>query len=515
MSRLARSTLIVAVFFGLEKVLGFVRQVLIAQTFGLTPELDVFNAANNLPDLIFVLVAGGALWVAFIPVLSEYLEKQGRPATWDLFSRIANLVFLVAASLSILVALFADQLVSWRLGIAPGFTLEQQQLVASLMRLNLLATLLFSLGGLVIAGLQANQHFLLPAIAPSMYDVGMLFGVLILAPEQGYQIGPITLPSFGFGIYGLVYGVILGAALFLLVQIPGLFRYQFRWTAGINLRHPGVQQVLSLIGPRAVTVFFIQLTFIAQDNIASRLATGSVSALVYGWLFMQVPETIIGTALGTVLLPTLSEQIVRGEVDAFRLSLNRVLRVILALTIPIAVLIAVGITPVVRLLGFDVAGTAMVVWTARAYLLGLMGHSLLEVSARAFYAQQNARTPLIAAALTTAAFIALAIVLGLRFGAPGIALANALAFSGEAVLLWVLLNRRYSGILQVGGTLVRALLAAACGGLVVFLVLRFSAGFLASSGLILQVGAGLVAMGLGALVALPFIWREVRLLVRL
>jgi putative peptidoglycan lipid II flippase len=299
------------------------------------------------------------------------------------------------------------------------------------------------------------------------------------------------------------------------VQIPGLFRYQFRWTKGINLRHPGVQQVLSLIGPRAATVFFIQLTFIAQDNIASRLAVGTVSALVYGWLFMQVPETIIGTALGTVLLPTLSEQIVRGEEEAFRSSLNRVLRVILALTIPIAVLIAVGIIPVVGLLGFDAAGTAMVVWTARAYLLGLMGHSLLEVSARAFYAQQNARTPLVAAGLTAAAFIVLAIVLGLRFGAPGIALANALAFSGEAILLWVLLNRRYNGILQVGSTLVRALLAGLSAGVVVFLVLRLSAGFLESSGVILQVGAALLAMSLGALAALPFVWREVRLLARL
>ena len=515
MSRLARSTLIVAVFFGLEKVLGFARQALIARMFGLSPELDAFNAANNLPDLIFALISGGALAVAFIPVLSEYLEQHGRPAAWDLFSRVANLVFLVTAGLSILVALFADQLVRWRLGIAPGFTLEQQELVASLMRLNLLATLLFSLGGLVIAGLQANQHFLLPAIAPSMYDIGMLFGVLILAPEQGYHLGPITLPSFGLGVYGLVYGVILGAALFVLVQIPGLFRYQFRWSPHIDLRHPGVQQVLALLGPRVVTVLFIQLTFIAQDNIASRLLTGSVSALVYGWLFMQVPETIIGTALGTVLLPTLSEQIVRGEVEAFRLSLNRVLRVILALTIPIAVLIAIGITPVVRILGFDATGTAMVVWTARAYLLGLMGHSLLEVSARAFYAQQNARTPLIAAALTTAAFIILAIVLGSRLGAPGIGLSNALAFTGEAILLWVLLNRRYSGILQIGSTLTRALLAGACGGMVVFLVMRLSTEYLASSGLVLQVGGALIAMGLGALAALPFVWREVRVLVRL
>jgi putative peptidoglycan lipid II flippase len=228
-----------------------------------------------------------------------------------------------------------------------------------------------------------------------------------------------------------------------------------------------------------------------------------------------VPETIIGTALGTVFLPTLSEQIVRGEVEEFRVSLNRVLRVILALTIPIAALIAIGITPVVRILGFDAAGTAMVVWTARAYLLGLMGHSLLEVSARAFYAQQDARTPLLTAALTTAIFIILAIVLGFRLGAPGIGLANAVAFTGEALLLWVLLERSNRGVLKVGNTLIRALLAAVCGGAVVFVIMRLSGQFLASSGLLLQVGAALFAMGLGALVALPFVWREVRSLVHL
>jgi peptidoglycan biosynthesis protein MviN/MurJ (putative lipid II flippase) len=122
---------------------------------------------------------------------------------------------------------------------------------------------------------------------------------------------------------------------------------------------------------------------------------------------------------------------------------------------------------------------------------------------------------LIVAALTTLTFVILAVVLGLRLGAPGIGLANALAFTGEAVLLWILLNRRYSGVLQAGGTLVRALLAAACGGAVVFLVMRLSAEYLASSGLLLQVGAAGIAMALGALAALPFVWREVRLLVRL
>ena len=372
MSRLARSALLVAFFFGIEKILGFVRQVFIARQFGLSPQLDAFNAANNLPDLLFALISGGALALAFIPVLSETLEHKGRQPAWDLFSRIANLVFLVTGSLSVLIALFSNQIVGWRLGIAPGFTHPQQILVADLMRLNLIATLLFSMGGLVIAGLQANQHFLLPALAPSMYDLGMFFGVLVLSPTTPYRLGPLTLPALGLGIYGLVYGVILGALLFLGVQIPGLIRYQFHWTPAINLRHPGVWQVLRLMGPRVMTVFFIQLVFLVQDNLASRLVAGSVTALVYGWLFMQVPETLIGTAIGTVLLPTLSEQVARQDTAAFRQTLNHTLRVILSLTIPVAALLSLTIRPVVAILGFDAAGTNMVTWTVRGYLLGLI-----------------------------------------------------------------------------------------------------------------------------------------------
>ena len=148
------------------------------------------------------------------------------------------------------------------------------------------------------------------------------------------------------------------------------------------------------MGPRVLTVFFIQLVFIATDNIASWLAPGAVSALVYGWLFMQVPETLVGTAIGTVLLPTISEQVAREQMDTFRQSLNRAMRIILALTIPAAVLVAVGIRPVVGLLGFDAAGTEVVVWVTRGYLVGLMGFSLIEVASRAFYAQQNAMIPL-------------------------------------------------------------------------------------------------------------------------
>jgi len=506
MSRFARSTIIVAVFFGLEKVLGFVRQVIIARQFGLSPELDAFNAANNLPDLLFALISGGALAIAFIPVLSETLQKQDQQAAWDLFSRIANLVFLVTGVIALVLALLAGPIV--QRVVTPGFSLEQQHLVTQIMRLDLIATLLFSLSGLVIAGLQANQHFLLPAMAPSMYDLGTLFGVIILAPETGYQIGPLTLPSFGMGVFGLVYGSIIGAFLFLAIQIPGLIRYKFRWTPTINLKNPGVRKVLVLMGPRILTVLFIQLVFIATDNIASRLLPGSVTALAYGWLFMQVPETLVGTAIGTVLLPTISEQVARQDMNAFRQSLNRAMRIILALTIPAAVLVMVGIRPLVGILGFDTAGTDLVVWVTRGFLVGLMGHSLIEVASRAFYAQQQALIPLGTSFLAMLAFFILAIGLGYALSAPGIALANGLAFTGEAALLWYLLNRRFKGVVEVRNTLIRAIPVALSGGLLVYALLRLA---LPISGIVL----GVLAIGVGGILVLPFILPELRLLIKM
>ncbi|MBN2148942.1 MAG: murein biosynthesis integral membrane protein MurJ [Anaerolineales bacterium] len=504
MSHIARSTLIIAFFFAVEKGLGFLRQIIIARQFGLSAELDVFNAANNVPDLLFALISGGALAMAFIPVLSETLDKEGRHSAWNLFSRIANLVFLVSAAASVVIALFAEPLVD-RV-ITPGFSIEQRALVAELMRLNLISTLIFSMAGLVIAGLQANQHFLLPAMAPSMYDLGMFVGVLVLAPQEGLRLGPITLPALNMGVRGLVYGTILGAAMFLLIQVPGLLRYGFRWTPAVSLRHAGVVKVLHLLGPRILTVFFIHFVFLMQDNIASRLLAGSVTALVYGWLFLQVPESLIGTAVGTALLPTLSEQATRGQAEAFWQTLERSVQVLLALTLPITLLLMAGIQPVIQILDFDSTGTGMVVWTTRAFLVGLVGYSLIEVAARSFYARQNARIPLLASALAAVTFLVLALPLSHWLGVAGIALSNALAYTGEAAFLFWLLYRQYGGRLHLGTVLLRVIPASLLGALVVYLV-----GLLPLPALPLALGG----MAAGGLVVLPFIWPEIRVLVRL
>jgi putative peptidoglycan lipid II flippase len=507
MSHVFRSSLLLAIFFALDKVLALFRQVVIARQFGLSPELDAFNAANNLPDLLFALISGGAMAVAIIPVLTEYLQKQGIPAAWDIFSRIANLAFLVTAGLAVGIALFAGPLVRWELGIAPGFAPQLQVLVADLMRINLVATLLFSLSGLVMAGLQANQHFLLPAMAPVLYNLGQIFGAVVLAPEHSYQLGSFTLPALGFGVHGLVYGVILGAALHLAIQVPGLVRYRFRWTPRIQLSHPGVRKVLKLLGPRLLTMFFIQLVFLARDNLASRLQAGAVTALAYGWWIMQVPETLIGTAIGIAILPTLGEQVARGEWEAFRQSLNRAIRALLALTLPVAALLAVSIRPLIGVLGFDSAGTELVVWTTRAYLVGMTGHALLELAARGFYAQQDALTPLMASAINTAGYITFAAIFFRRLGPVGVGLANTLAFTGEALLLLWLLSRRQPRFMQVSGTLIRVGLAVGAGAIGTYLFLKWEPFRpLLSAGIALAIGAGL---------AFPFLWRDIRRLVEL
>jgi putative peptidoglycan lipid II flippase len=508
LTQVARASLLLSVFFALDKALGLLRQILIGRQFGISAELDAFNAANNIPDLLFALISGGALTVALIPVLSETLQLSGRPALWQLFSRVANWAFVITAVLAVVVACLANSLVRAELGIAPGFHPAMQDLVVQLMRLNLIATLIFSISGLVMAGLQANQHFLLPAMAPALYNLGLIFGALILAPSHGARLGPVTLPSADLGIQGLVYGVILGAALHLLVQIPGLFRYRFRWTPRLGVVDPGLRKVARLMGPRILTIGAFNLVFVIQDNLASRLPVGSVTALVYGWLIMQLPQTLIGTAIGMALLPTLSEHFARKQEAEFSGSLARAARTIFALSFPAALLLALTIEPFIQaLFAFEPSDTALVAWAARAYLAGLVGHCLLEIGSRGFYARQNARLPLAASLLSGTVFVLAALLLFRPMGAAGIALSNSLAYTLEAALLLGLLARRYPAILRQGRGFLRILIGGAVAAAVAagIMLLQPASPLLTS----------LAALAAGGLVALVFIRPEIRTLAQL
>ena len=498
LSFLARTSLLIAFFFFIDKVLAFVRVGIISRQYADSVQLlDTFNAANNLPDVLFALISGGALAMAFIPLMSEYLTTKGRAAAWDLFSRVANLAFVVTGSIALLVAIFAEPIVNAELGIAPGFGPEQRQLLAELMRLNLVGTIIFSISGLVMASLQANQHFLLPAMAPIMYNVGQIIGAIFLVPR--------------FGIHGLVYGVILGAAFHLLIQIPALFKYQFKWTPALDLRHTGLIEALKLLGPRLLTMFGIQLIVIARDNLASRLhQDGAVTSLTYGWMIMQVPETLLGTAIATAMLPTLAEYASRAEWAEFRSAVERALRVLIALTIPVAAVLATGVNPLVRaVFGFDAATSTLITWTTRAYLLTLTGFSIQEIAARSFYARKEPMFPLYAVLLRLAIFILIGIAgitLFRNIGAPVIAFAE-IALLIESIVLFSWLSTRMHEPLRVWGAVGKGLVAALVGGATTYILAVIVPGS--------AVLTALLGMLVGGLVALPFIWSEVKLLLKL
>jgi len=494
MSKIFKASVIIGVAFGINKLLALARQYLIAKQFGFSPEIDAFNVANNMPDLIFSLFSGGALAMAFIPVFAEYLNVEGKDQSWRLFSKVISLLFLVTAGASLLIALIAPVLVSSEIGVAPGFGPTQQALVVTLLRINLIATLIFSISGLITASLQAHKHFLLPAIAPIFYNLGIIFGAVVLSPTMG--------------IYGLTYGVVLGALMHLLIQLPGLKIYKFRFSFSIDLKDEGIKKIFRLMWPRLLTVLLIQITFLSRDNFASRLDPGSITALTYGYFIMQVPETLIGSSIAIALLPSLSILINEKRKEEFAKVLSAAVRVLIAASIIPTVLIFAILTPLVNLVfDFDPGQTRVLVLTTNAFMAALLAHTLLEVFVRAFYAKQQALIPLYTTAVRTVIFVALGYFFYQKVGAVGIAAIDSITVAIETGLLFILLMPSIFEKLKILKTLGKSIVA----GVVAIVVIWAIFSFLHVPQLIQISVAVIVATGIYAL----FVTREVKLLVKL
>jgi putative peptidoglycan lipid II flippase len=313
--------------------------------------------------------------------------------------------------------------------VAQGFTSEYQQLTANLMRMLLMGTVIFSIGGVVMSALQANQHFFLPALAPIMYNLGILGGVIFLAPR--------------LGVWGPTIGVVIGALLFLFIQIPGLIKYRAKWTRWLGWRDANLRRVVRLMIPRVIQLGAIQLASLVAVSLASSLPVGSVTALSNGWKVMQVPETLIATAIATAAFPTLSEFASRGQTAQLRSTLRMTLAAIIALTIPATIGLLLLSQQVVAVL-YDASPEVMlpITWAVQGYTLGLVAQSALEVTARTFYAQQDTWTPLYVA--VGAMFIAIAASFALRpvLGVGGLALANAIGVTVEVSTLLLILRHR-------------------------------------------------------------------------
>ena len=486
-SHIARSALLVAVFFAGDKLLGVVRDVAISRAFGASAALDAYYAAFELPDGLFTVVAGSAMATTLIPILSARIAQGDREQVWRLVSALINLALLTVAGASVVAAVFAPQIVR---AVAPGFDAGQISLSARLMRLVLLQTLMFTGSGILMGVLRAHQHFLLPAAAPICYTLGRIAGVLLLAPR--------------WGIFGLAWGGLAGAVIYFLVLLPGLIHYRARWWP--TLRHPDLRAVLTLMGPRVLGLGATYLSFVLPTFLGSRLPAGAISAYEYGWRLMQFPETIIGTALGITVFPTLAERANAGDREGLRSTASWALRLVLALAVPAAVGLLVLGRPLTALLfqrgAFDAAATDRVYWALQFFALGLVAHSALEVVSRLFYAQRDMWTPFWAAlgGLMVNAGVGWLLLPSLAHGS--IALANSLGAGLQVVFLLLVARQRLGkvGDRVLGISLARTGAAAALMGVAVVGFQR-----LLPDGGLLVTGAGGLAVGGATYVLAAFI----------
>ncbi|MXY93170.1 MAG: murein biosynthesis integral membrane protein MurJ [Caldilineaceae bacterium SB0670_bin_27] len=427
---IAGAAMLVMLLFILSRGTGLLREMIIGARFGTAADLDAYLAAFRIPDLLFQLVAGGALGSAFIPTFAAAWTEDGQQQAWLLFSRVLNLLTLFLVLLCGLAMLFAEPLVAGV--IAPGFPVEQQKLTASLMRWMLASTVVFGASGLIMGALNAVQHFLLPAVAPVLYNCAIITGAWLLAPVMG--------------IHGLVIGVAAGAVLHLLVQLPALLRQKVRYRFSFRIGDAQVREVARLMGPRVLGLLFVQLNFLVNTILASGLPDGSLSALNYAWLLMLLPQGIFAQAVATVAFPTFSAQVASGNRAQLLETLSRLLRLVLFLSIPAAFLLYVLDEPFIELLfqrgRFDVASTQAVAYALRFYALGLVAHAVVEIVVRVFYALHDTATPVVAGVATMALNILLSLALIGRLSFGGLALANSIATALEMLVLLIQLARK-------------------------------------------------------------------------
>ena len=476
--QIARGAAVVILAYLITTPIRLLSTILTARIFGTGPASEAFFASNRFAEILFNLVAGGALGSAFIPTFTALLAKKDRMTAWKLASAITNLVLLVLSLLSLLAIIFARQVVHYIL--APGFSLvdpAKEALAAELLRIQLPSALVFGLSGLFMGILNAHQHFLLPALAPAMYNLGWIFGLLVLSPS--------------LGIHGLAWGVLLGAALHMLIQLPMVFKLPGRrYSLTLGLKTEQVREVLLLMLPRLLGVAVVQLNFLLNTYLASLQPEGSVTAITLAWTVMLMPQAAIAQSIATAALPTFSAQAARGKLEHMRASLAATLRGVLLLAIPTSIGLILLRQPIVQLLfqhggTFNDQSTQMVTWALLWYGAGLVGHCVVEIISRVFYALHDTRTPV----MVGIAAMSMNLVFSLAFSAlfrsigwlphGGLALANSLATAIESAILIAIMRKRLQGLegKNIASLVVKALLAATLMAIALWSWLSYSAQF--------------------------------------
>ena len=368
----------------LSRIVGLARDIIKADFLGLGAGATAYDTASRFPEAIFLIIAGGAIGSAFIPTFSAYFARDDEEGGWHLFAAVINLVTVVVTAVALFTMIFARQFVTFFLHELvlsdPGLL----DATVKLMRIMLISPIIFGASGVIMGALNARQHFLLPALAPIIYNLGIIGGAILGKPAE----------------VGMAWGTVVGALGHLLIQLPGLRQKGARYTAVFTVRDPGVQQVLRLMAPRILGLSFSEINKFATVYLSGFISAASVPALQTALRIMIMPQGILGQAMGIAAFPTLSTLAAKSALAEMRQILSRSLRLLLFLGLPASILLMLLRRPIITILlergQFGVNDTELVSWALLFYAIGLIALTSLEVVARAFYALSDTLTPVLA-----------------------------------------------------------------------------------------------------------------------
>ena len=469
-----------------SRVLGLVREQLIAYLFGATGLVSAFGIANKVPKMIYELLVGGMLSAALVPVFSQVAEQKGRPALWALFSRVASLLAIVLAALVLLLEVLAPQ-IAWLLG--GGFEPELQAALARMLRIITPAVLLFGLSGVVTGLLYALRRFAFPAFAAAVFNLGIIIAAPLLAGR--------------LDAYSLAVGVLLGSVLQLLIQIPAMRDVRFRFR--LDLSDPALRRILVLYLPIALGLIVSNVQVGIDQRLASSTGESSVAWMDRATTLIQLPHGLVAVAISLAVLPTLSRQSATGDQEGFRRTLGLGLRLVLVLIIPATLGLLVMAEPITSLIfehgKFTTNDTFWTAWALRCYLAGLIFAAIDWPLNYAFYARQDTLTPALVGILSVCVYLIVALALLKPLGMLGLVLADSAKHLSHAVTMLILTWRRIGNLSdqKLGHTAGKALLASAVMAALIALALNATSRISGLSGFSGQLIAVLLPAGAGIL----------------
>jgi putative peptidoglycan lipid II flippase len=425
-----------------SRLLGLLREQIFAALFGGGMAMDAFTAAFRIPNLLRDLFAEGALSTAFVTTFSKTIARGGDQDAWRLANKVATMTALLLGVICAVGMVFSDQLVHL---LAPGFDPDKAALTAHLTRIMFPFILLVSVAALVMGMLNAKNHFGVPAMASSFFNIGsIVFGVAL-----GFWIDP----HFGArALIGLAFATVIGGALQLAVQLPSLTRLGYRFRPDLHWRDPGVKAILLLMGPAVIAASTTQFNVLVNSMFASTLGDGAIFWLAVAFRLMQLPLGLFGVALGTVTLPLLSRLVVAGRMDAFRSELARAMRWALLLTLPSMVGLMMLAEPIISVLyqhgKFSAYQAGEAAGALRFYAIGLAGYAALKVLVNAFYALERRKTPMLVSLLAVGLNLLLNWIFTFRlgWGHRGLAFSTGCIATINFLLLYFLMQAQLKGL---------------------------------------------------------------------